>query len=146
MATSFVVGTTRGREAPIEEGPAPVTEEAPVWCVMATDGATVVATRDSAGAPAKGAPTSAGEGDEQPMPGKQLAPVARRSAPGECGGSVEVLEAPIGAANVAAGDNVTDMAALDSGVGVREAPSTDWSAPSSKEPLVDGTCNIVSAH
>jgi hypothetical protein len=54
--------------------------------------------------------------------------------------------APVGAANVAAGDNVTHMAALDSGVGVREAPSTDRSAPSSREVLVDGTCNIVSAH
>jgi hypothetical protein len=70
MATSFVVDTTRGREAPIGEGPAPATEEVPVWCVMAADGATVMATGDSAGAPAKGAPTSAGEGDEQPTPGK----------------------------------------------------------------------------
>jgi hypothetical protein len=73
-------------------------------------------------------------------------PVAGCSAPGECGGSVEVPVAPVGAANVAAGDNVTHMAALDSGVGVREAPSTDQSAPSSREVLVDGTCNIVSAH
>jgi hypothetical protein len=55
------VGTTRGREVLVGEGPAPApaAEEAPVWCVVAAYDATAMVTGDGAGAPAEGASTSA---------------------------------------------------------------------------------------
>jgi hypothetical protein len=74
-----------------------------------------------------------------PAVGEQPAPTAGegRSAPGEHGGGEEAPEAPVGATNMAVGGGAVDVAAVDSYVGVPEAPSTDWLAPSAGEVLLD---------
>jgi hypothetical protein len=113
------VGTTRGREVPVEEGSTPAMEEALVRCAVVADDMTVVANSVNAGAPVKGAPIVAGEGDEQLAPGKQPVPITGRSAPGECGGDVGVPGVPVGAANVAAGDGVAVVPTIDGVTDIR---------------------------
>jgi hypothetical protein len=135
MATTFIVGTARGRESHVGEEPAPTVEEVLVWWVVVSDGAVIAATGDDAWAPTDGAFASASEAvevletpvNEQPMltargerttVGELLSFVAREEclALGEHGDGVEAPEVPIGAAIVAA---------RDAEVGVPEAPSTN---------------------